>query len=440
MSDLTLGKLSELTQSLSGKEAAKLVVNYSIKEDKEGDAKKYAAEVKTIVSAVSQYQAQEYNNYLKIYEVVNMLVLDLQTAVLDLEITATSLEYYGFVVFQLDIIAEGILRCIRFIPKIVTEEDFEQLYLKRKEEMLGEVTPLVKVTEYETFHRLQKEGVFSREDYPQETADWISSNTGKDKLSKELLVKWSVTLKEEAEKIERLIKEGVLKEGPVVSDFGWYHNGANHKGTRGITIRSWYGYKDKWDKSVNEHIDNKARLVSSHEGEIALALSDFAIYKSKERPDVCAGEYWRSSAIKFVEDIKPLSVKDNKLEFEHGGHQELIKLFARRFEDQYQHLLNYQALLVKIESEYFDGMHLVNREDSYLEPKTNERFKVKAEEHKHLVTRSVETYNPFKKIEGWKNTILEDQENYLISLPENAAEKWVEEKLKKVLEIAGVNL
>jgi len=435
--ELTLNKLNALAAGLTGKEAAKLVVKYLLKGEKEGTS--YGSEIKTIVSNISPNQASEYSYYYHISLALGLLLLDLQTAYLHVQLANASLEKIHLGVFSLDLVVKPILISCRFIPKILTEADLETLYKKYREEELSRVMPINKVAEYETYHRLEKEGLFKGVDsYPEDIIDWL---TGREKdeeaPTKEQIEKWNSVLVEEKEKLETLVKEDILKEAPVVEEFGWYHNskgdGVKYKGTRGITSRSWYEYKDKQDKGLNEHINDRVGLVSWNDGELALALSEDSKRNSKDNPEICWGEYWRSSAIRLVEKIQPVKSDGKSLKFQEEEYKELVKHTVNRFHEEYQQFLNHRELILKLETDYFDGMQVLDREKSQLNESVIKEVKGYADAHNEIVNKVIDSHNDFHDDKKDKKTF-EEINDYLVNLPEKADEKWLEENVEKVLE------
>src|SRR3990167_8703063 len=200
--DLTNSKLAELTESLSGKDCALLVIGYFLQEEKDG--KEYREEIKTIAACISPYgndrKRQEYLFYYELWYNLRMFELDLQTCMLDLQCMDKQLQGIALALVH-DAVNYHNLLLFRWTPKIITEKQFEDLYNKERTARLTEILPLAEVARYEAFFRLRNAGYFPKDSYLDKVVD--DDN------------KWKQAFAEELTCLKTAVKNGKLKLAKV---------------------------------------------------------------------------------------------------------------------------------------------------------------------------------------------------------------------------------
>ncbi len=288
--DLSTSKIMALGRSLTGKEAALLIIDYEIREKDTG--KSYKSEIDALVSSVKYAKDPKQTNecifYHELWKNVGFYCLDLQTCLMDIEINTWKLTSFQMLITECAIKHE-LNKAVNKLPGFLTIEDFEAKYEECKKDRFEEILPLETIVEHEAFQKLKVDGL-------------IDSNSiyGIDDVfsdNKDLEAKWFGYLDQLLAKYEDDIKCGILIEGKVTEKGGWYHSGEKYIDQRGITGESWYRYSKKLDEGFNKSIDDKEKLVDFYNGTFAIAKGSSA-YK-REGAQQCAGE----TARQFIKDV-----------------------------------------------------------------------------------------------------------------------------------------
>jgi len=343
--NLTAAKLSSLAKSLSGREAAFLVIDYQMRGEKE--KKNYSDEVKTIVSTVSHdnvNRLQEYIFYHDLWRTCGLYSLDLQTNLMSLEIYTWKLEAIKQLVYE---------SCFKYrtswfmdmLPKYYTKEQHDNLYGKCKEKMLTEQIPVASVAQYEAFHRLKEEKLIQENVYYL-VDDVFENNKELEKTFDKFVAATLVSLESD-------IKKGLLKAIKVKDKTGWYHSGEDYIGTRGITGESWYNYDKKLNKGYNEIIDDREKLVEFYEGECAIAMG-MAANVDKEDKGLCWAEKRRMDMINGLREGLSVNVKDGVVSYDTVIGSVVEKLTVR-INDCIQKAVNHWEILKKVQEVVFDN-------------------------------------------------------------------------------------
>jgi len=342
---LTTSKLASLAKSLTGKEAALLVIDYQLRGEKE--KKDYSDEVETIVSTITYNDVdrrQEYIFYYDMWRNCGFYSLDLQTNLMNLEIYAWKLEAIKQLVYD-SCFKYMFSRFMNMLPKYYTKEQHHKLYNKCRKKMLEEQLPIESTAEHEAFTKLKKEKLVSEDAY-YGVDDVFEGN-------KELKKTFTKYIGEMQKLLESAIKEGLLMEVEVKDKTGWYHSGEDYIGSRGITGESWYDYDKKLDKGFNAMIDDKGKLVEFYEGECAIARG-MAGNVFKEDNGVCWAEKRRMEMITGIREGLSVVIKDNIVSYDKIVGPTLEKM-TEWINDCIQQAVNHWEVLKKVQEEIFDN-------------------------------------------------------------------------------------
>jgi hypothetical protein len=263
MKNLSLNNVSLV---LTAKERAKLVAQYTISEQLE--SKDYGHEIETVRAGVTSDQGKEYNFYISlIYSIQFLMEADLQTMTLYFSYFAAQLHSI-YRLLRSSIIADVLLLQLKWLPKVMTQDEFEQLYNKIKDEELAAVFSIETLAEHEALASLKSQG---------ELKDWLVDEVhlALNENTFHLKEKWLNEVAQQHEKIERWIQERKL-EGQEVKSVDGYYSSKEDLGKPGVTAQSWYACAEKFDTSFNDFIDSKKELVHFHENDVAIDYSPYS--------------------------------------------------------------------------------------------------------------------------------------------------------------------
>lgn len=338
-------KLAALAKSLTGKEAAFLVIDYQIRSEKE--KRDYSNEIKTIVSSINYndlHKRQEYIFYHDMWRNCGFYSMDLQTSLMHLEIYAWKLEAINQLMFD-NSFKYLFSRFMNTLPKYLNQEQFNDLYLKCRDKMFAEHLPLESVAEYEAFKRLEKEGLIAEDKY-YVVADIFCAN----EELKNIFEKYVGDIKNE---LEKAIKNGLLQEGKVIDKIGWYHSGDKYIGQRAITGKSWYNYNKKFDNSYNKFIDNKGKLTEFYEGELAIAQGSASQVSSKNK-NICWAESQRRDMIESLQEGLSVNLTDKEIYFD-KLFDPMLQTLVEWTNNCIQTAINHSEVLKKVQRDVFNG-------------------------------------------------------------------------------------
>lgn len=484
--DLPPAKLANLAESLSGKECALLAIEFNNKEDKEG--KSYKEERETISAAISPYSSdnkrKEFYFYYKLWMNLSFFGLDLQTCLLQLRVLDNKLRIVSNALIN-SCLVDNALWCFRSIPKILTEEEFIELYKKVRTERLAEIMPVSQLAKHEAFLRLQTEGFLEEDDEHEAIFEYFeeSDNRTKDEqvkirtkeikdyldeeearkargtvtldegLYKEYegltleeieskvateedfsqpdpqeVERWHKTVGEELVELRKLIDKGILKTSKVVENGGWYHSGEEFIGQEGITAESWYSYSEKQDKDFNNFIDNKDDLVEFYEGEVVIARSRGASYKGKD-DKVCSAEKSRQNVEERLKNILYIQKKDNIIDIIADIKPHYLERI-KETQETIQRLVDHLEVVKRAEKQLFDNaIHIA--EDLIKQADGEIPDVVKAQD-KTLKT----VLSNFNIMAFEKEVTLKDDTKYRLITEVQPDEAWVKESIDHLIEIA----
>ena len=420
--DLTPSKLSSLAKTLSGKEAALLVIDYHIRGEKE--KKDYSDEVKTISSTITYsdtHRRQEYIFYHDMWRNCGFYSLDLQTSVMNLEIYAWKLEAIKQVMYD-NGFKYMLARFMNMLPRYLTQKQFDELYLKCREKMLAEQLPVECVAQYEAFQTLKKERLVP-ENVHLGVDDVFSGNQ-----------KLEDTFDEYTDKTVKVLeadfKKGLLKEIKVRDKAGWYHNGEEYIGSRGISGDSWYKYDKKLDTGYNEMIDDKGKLVEFYEGEVAIAQGMAANMSAKDE-GVCWGEHRRKDMIESIQKDLSLDfdVQDKLITFDELF-DPMLQTLTEWTNDCTQQSINIWEVLKKAQREVFDDKIEL---DTFLADKAKESIKRPKEVMDSLLEHIKDILNFFSMEDRPK---IKNEDKYQIITDPKPDETFVEEQFRLLIGMA----
>ena len=418
--DLTPSKLSSLAKTLSGKEAALLVIDYHIRGEKE--KKDYSDEVKTISSTITYnntHRRQEYIFYHDMWRNCGFYSLDLQTSVMNLEIIAWKIEAIKQVMYD-NGFKYMLSRFMNMLPRYLTQEQFDELYLKCREKMLSEQLPVGSVAEYEAFNRLKKENLISENIYY-----CVDDVFSEDKKLEKLFDKY---IENVVSKLEKAIKAGELKETEVKAKAGWYHNGDEYIGSRGISGDSWYRYDKKLDTGYNEMIDDKGKLVEFYEGEVAIAQG-MAANPSTKYKGVCWAEDRRKDMIESIEKDLSFDMKGKVISFDEVFGP-MLQTLTKWTNESTQQAVNIWEVLKKVERDVFDNKIEL---DTFIADKAEDSIDKPKRIMDSLVENVKRMLNYFSTADMPKVT---NEDKYKIITDPEPDENFVAEQFKSLIDMA----
>lgn len=416
MKNLSLNSVSRI---LTAKERAKLVAEYTINEELEG--KDYGHEIETVRAGVTSDQGKEYNFYISlIYSIQFLMGADLQTMSLYFCYFAAQLHSI-YRLLRASIIADVLLLQLKWLPKIMTQEAFHQLYDKIKEEELAAIFSIESLAEQEALASLKSQG---------ELKDWLVDEVhlALNEDTFYLKEKWLSEVTQQRTKIEQWIQEGKL-EGQEVKSSNGYYSSNEDVSKPGVTARSWYSCTEKLDTNFNDFIDSKKELVHFHENDVAVDYSPYgesSAEKTKERMKEII-EYFAFVKKEHGEDYFDITLTLNPTL------KEQIEEIFESITPFYTKMMAYVDATQRIEAFYFDGQEIVNRtiwdgtraQNAYqgIEESYQEIF-AELKEHFGRLSQSKVTF-PYPSLpdkEAFKNTIKEQSDELIKKMIERATE------------------
>lgn len=418
--DLSVSKIMALGRSLTGKEAALLIIDYELRERDTG--KSYKSEIDALVSSVKyardSKQTHECIFYYEMWKNVGFYCLDLQTCLMDIEINTWKLVSFQMLITE-SAIKHEISKSVNRLPGFLTNEEFEAIYNDCKNDRFEEIIPLDALADHEAFQKLKNEGLVG-DDACYGIHDVFSDNESLEK-------KWSEYRKQLLEEYELGINNKQLVEDKVSEKGGWYHAGEKYLDQKGITGESWYFYDKKLDKGFNESIDNKERLVDFYHGGFAIAKGS-AAYK-RENAEHCAGEADR----RWVKDIlkegccltEKLGVITLDKDIQVG-----IEFLVERINKRIKEVKSYQEVINRLQKNMFGdtiklGDVTVDRVSTTIETAT-----------RPIEQTREQLLNLFKPFTFGKEPRLQGFENLVINKNPELDTKTVEEQYIWLLDLA----
>lgn len=340
--------LNNISKVLTAKERAKLVAEYSIKEQIEG--KNYNHEIEAVKAGVTNAQGNEYNFYVSLVHTLQMILDgDLQTMTLHLQYFSAKLDAI-YRLLRFSIAADVLLLQLNWLPKVVTEAGFEQLYQKLREEELAAIFTVKCLAEQEALWYFKSKG---------ELTDWhidevqMALRDGDFYLKKE----WAEETIKQTAKITQWISDGLIESKEVVTGEGYYSTKADI-GKAGVTARSWYECKEKFDQDFNNFIDHKKELVHFCENDVAIDYSPYsegAAERTKERIKEIIGYF------AFIKKAHGEDYFDITLTLNSDLKEQMEEIF-RQVATMRLKMEAYIDATKRIEACYFDGQEIVGRE------------------------------------------------------------------------------
>ncbi len=418
--DLTPSKLSSLAKTLSGKEAALLVIDYHIRGEKE--KKDYSDEVKTISSTITYsdtHRRQEYIFYHDMWRNCGFYSLDLQTNVMNLEIYAWKFEAIKQVMYD-NGFKYMLSRFMNMLPRYLTQEQFDELYLKCREKMLAEQLPIECVAQYEAFQILKKEKLV-----PENVHLWVDDVFSDNQKLEDA---FDEHIDKAIKVLEADIKKGLLKEIKVSEKAGWYHNGDEYIGSRGISGDSWYSYDKKLDTGYNEMIDDKGKLVEFYEGEVAIAQGMAANLSTKYK-GACWAEDRRKDMIESIQKDLSFDMKGKVISFDEVFGP-MLQTLTKWTNESTQQAVNIWEVLKKAQREVFDDKIEL---DTFIADKAKESIKRPKEVMGSLLEHIKDILNFFSMEDRPK---IKNEDKYQIITDPAPDERFVEEQFRSLVEMA----
>ncbi|CAN5282395.1 hypothetical protein BH10PAT2_BH10PAT2_0830 [soil metagenome] len=341
--------LNNISKVLTAKERAKLVAEYSVKEQLED--RNYTHEIEAVKAGITNSQINEYNFYASlIYTLQAMMDGDLQTMTLHLQYFASKLDAI-YRLLRFSIAADVLLLQLNWLPKVVTEEGFEQLYQKLRNEELSAIFTIECLAEQEALYYFKSKG---------ELTDWHTDEVRMALRDDDFYLKqkWVEEVARQRAKIEQWITDGFVEGKEVVAGKGYYSTKPDI-GKAGITARSWYECKEKFDKDFDNFIDSKKELVHFCENEVAVDYSPPYSGATAERT--------KESMKKIIENFAFIKATHGKDYFDitltlHSDLKEQMVDIFRQVATMRLKMEAYIDATKRVEACYFDGQEIVNRE------------------------------------------------------------------------------
>ncbi|MEO8581389.1 MAG: hypothetical protein ABI425_02285 [Patescibacteria group bacterium] len=341
--------LNNISKVLTAKERAKLVAEYSVKEQLED--RNYTHEIEAVKAGITNAQINEYNFYASlIYTLQAMMDGDLQTMTLQLQYFASKLDAI-YRLLRFSIAADVLLLQLKWLPKVLTEQGFEELYQKLRTEEFSAVFTIECLAEQEALHYFKSKG---------ELTDWhvdevqMALRDGDFYLKKE----WAEEVAKQQLKINQWIDNNVL-EGKTVTTGQGYYCTKRDIGKPGVTALSWYECKEKLDRNFNDFIDNKKELVHFCENEVAIDYSPPYAGATAERTKESMKQIFESFA--FIKATHSKDYFDITLTL-HSDLKEQMEDIFRQVATMRLKMEAYIDATKRVEACYFDGQEIVSRE------------------------------------------------------------------------------
>ncbi|MFC1790328.1 hypothetical protein ACFLZP_02490 [Patescibacteria group bacterium] len=478
-------KLSSLAPNLTAKERAKMLAAYALKQEEED--KDYSKELEDLNSYIPNHQIPEHNFYINILKSMVYVYADLQTAYLHLELAGKQLVITDNFL-MLDIIVDNLCWQMRHTPQIATRHQFDQWFEEIREKELSAVFSLEQLAKHEALKRLKQEGSFDKkedivsieeelEENANKTAEQMlenhvaSTQKGikkyqllkrrksplasvyedykpsigltvdqlKGKLKEkydyqppnpERVSKWQQAVTEEKNKLEQLVQKGVLIEGVVGSEIGWYGT-IKDKGQKGITAQSWYDYEGKQDKSLNEFLSDKDKVVEFHKGPLAVEISP---YSDKEK---CYGQENQQRLVKTLTKFKLIKLTKNK-------ESKKVLNLKKETKDNLTSCLKdlkvislkslaYIRAIKRIEKCYFDNHPIISRK-TWFGTRAKKAASRIVDNHNQKLTLVINYYNRFNTDQ--KEITFPKINQFWLRLPKKAEKKETNEVVDLIIKRA----
>ncbi len=374
--------MNDISKVLTPKERAKLVSEYAIKEQKEG--KSYEHEIEAVKAGIPNAQGNEYNFYVSLVHTLQIVMdADLQTVTLFLQYFNAKLDTI-YRLLRFSIVSDVLSLQLRWLPKVVTAEKFEQLYQKLRDEELSAVFSIESLAEQEALANLKSQG---------ELQDWhvdevrAALRDGDFYFKKE----WEDEIVKQQKKIEQLIKEGLVEGKKVVTGEGYYSTKAEI-GKPGVTARSWYECTEKLDRDFNNFVDSKKELVHFCENDVAIDYSPYFennAEHTKERMKEIIGYF------AFIKKEHGKDYFDVTLTLNPTLKEQMADIFSQIVTMRLK-MEAYMDATKRIEDCYFDGQEMVWRE-AWFGTRAQQVYLGLEENHKEIFEDLLKHFGRFSK-------------------------------------------
>lgn len=340
--------LNDISKVLTAKERAKLIAEYAIKEQLED--RNYTREIEAVKAGIPNAQANEYNFYVSlVYTLQALMDGDLQTMTLHIQHFAAKLDAI-YRLLRFSIAADVLLLHLNWLPKVVTEDGFEQLYQKLREEEFAAIFTVECLAEQEALWYFKSKG---------ELTDWhtdevqMALRDGDFYLKKE----WAEQIVKQQAKIEQWIANGLVEGKEVITGKGYYSTKPDI-GKAGVTARSWYDCKEKLDRDFDNFIDSKKELVHFCENDVAIDYSPYS-EGTAERTKKSMRQIFETFA--FIKKEHGKDYFDITLTLNPDLKTQMEDIF-RQVATMRLKMEAYIDATKRIEACYFDGQEIVGRE------------------------------------------------------------------------------
>lgn len=309
--------ISKLAETLTPLERARLVIEDEYYTKEKGGGLLTPEERQALRDGVKNYtdeQRQEYAYYIYLWANLPFLFIDMQTCWLRLNVLGGALR----TIHSRIQLYPALLRAIRLLkryPVLISEKDYKERVERNKQQLLNEVLSIEGLAKEEAFYSLKEQKKidedwiddWSYQCYLETTAEeriksrlkFLVENEGytEEEAKEEIKTKyddfkkgeptpkekqdWEQETKNQRNRIDQLVKEGVLKikEGKLSR----YFEAERNKLVEGITIESWYNYKDKKDRDFNKALEECFNNLELEDRDNKTKDLEFAVSYSSDR-------------------------------------------------------------------------------------------------------------------------------------------------------------
>jgi len=470
MTDFSLKKIDSLGQTLSAKEAVKIIVAYIHKEDETG--KDYQNEKQVITKSLASSLTREYNFYVSLYRSLNYLTLDIQTVFLDIKIKAAYLSKIHYVLF-IGALAEKAERLLRTSPIIISLPEYQQKLDEEKQKRLQAIMTVDELAKSETYHSLLTKEQITKDEYPeQESLNDAIENIGKtheelvedcyknlgeferrkiawdserkpedipdeevktyiaehtnllDKATLELKKIYEEALSIQTKRLQKLLEDGILQAG-------------KDKDTTGIITESIYKnislLSDQW---IKRYIDDQETYEMGEEDEHGyfhryVASYDSFYYRGKTEKSFYDIELsFTKDLLGTIQLLKPSSEKlsldtPKVFDFKDKNQAENIKQLLDEVQELSHQLYTHFEVVQRIEKDFFDGMEVISRKGLLISALAETKEIIA--DHNKSMQKVLDLYQE----RYWNSYSIQDFDSLLLPISTDFDEKQVTELYQK---------